>query len=117
MYAKMAKIVSKFVYSITRYEAEGIQIRRCNVLELIKFRRRRFLLRGLVRRYMLCLSVVRLDDLSLVVVAVVVIVVIVVVAVVVPNWTFFLSLMRCRLSRVTQNKRHSVPLRRFFRLN
>ena len=76
-----------------------------------------FLLRGLVRRYMLCLSVVRLDDLSLVVVAVVVIVVIVVVAVVVPNWTFFLSLMRCRLSRVTQNKRHSVPLRRFFRLN
>ena len=58
------------------------------------------------------LVLVRLDDLSLVVVAVVVIVVIViivVVAVVVPNWTFFLSLMRCRLSRVSKTK--DIPAR------
>ena len=54
---------------------------------------------------MRCLSVVRLDDLSLVVVSVVVIVVIVVVAVVVPSWTFFLSLMdvACRVSPKTKD--------------
>ena len=49
-------------------------------------------------------SLVRLDDLSLVVVVLIV----VIVAVVVPNWTFFLSLMRCRLLCVIQNKRQQV---------